>query len=536
MLDIEKLISLNRLRDKKIEGIGNYKKVEICRNPDKVLKPHENHEYEIVEVLDNTLHDKSNEGIIDSIVRMTFEDVDYEYQLRKTEFKKTTYGFYLRYRKYNKSETNVHAFNKIFYSAEKTIVSRFSKSDKYFEEDYRSYARLLVFEILCGQNERFNKSFNNTFNLSFNSLDDVKSMLLDYDLANHIKAYINKFIARTVLNNFYNGKNDDVLLTRHRDKNGNENTETKHHNNISLDSSFDKDDDNADLHEVIYGVIEDNQNSLLDSDVELYGEKIEIEKGFEIYKYIFDNIEKIVTKPQLKYFNDCLTCDGYIYDSTTKSKYKKYIQKSIMNFFSDNKSIKNINGKYKFIRNSLADDLLFILDSLDNVQRLDKLVDFLKKDDYKADFIIDMIYDLDLKYRQDLTALLLGKDIDKEKYANGKFIYILNILQKYLLFLEVLNENEIFLFNKVEVDPIKFEIKQYIESNVFKDKEVGLLPTRPIAGYISFQDLHDFMNEKLRYKIPKNKIKKVIKSYGYEISSRKLCSIKGYSSYKVFRC
>lgn len=535
MLDIEYLLSLNRLRDKIIEGIGDYKQVEICRNPHKLLKPHEEYVYELVTVHDNTLHDLNNIGIIDELVRMTFEDVDYEYQLKKVDNKKTTYGMYLRYRKINSDEENVHPFNLLFRSAEKVVLSKLSKSEKSFEEDYRSYARLLVFEVLCGKNDKFNKSFNNRFNLSFTVLDDVKSMLTDYELAKHIKAYINKYIARQIVNDMYNGRNQDVLYTRKR-KDNVECKETKYHNNISLDRNY-NDDDSSDLHGLIYeGVYEDNHNSILDSDVELYGETLESEKGFEIYKYIFDNIEKIVTKPQLKYFNDCLNGDGYIYDSTTKSKYKKSIQKSIINFFNGNKNIKDINDKYKIIRNNLADDLLFILDSLNNVQRLDKLIEFLKKDNYKADFITDMIYGLDLKYRQDLTALLLGKEIDKEKYANGKFIYILNLLQRQLIFIDALSETEMFMFNKVEVDPIKFEIKQYIEYNVFKDKEFGLLPSRPVAGYISFNNLHDFMNKKLRYNIPKNKIKKVIKLYGYEVSCKKSCTIKGYASYKVFRC
>ena len=535
MLDMNYLLSLNRLRDKKLQGVGNYKKVEICRDPDKVLKSHEQHEYEIVEVLDNTLHGESNVGIIDEIIRSTFEDVDYEYQLRKTEFKKSTYGFYLRYRKYDKSETNVHAFNKIFYSAEKTIVSRLSKSDKCFEDDFRASARLLVFEILCGQNERFNKSFNNTFNLSFNVLDDVKSMLIDYDLANHIKGYINKFIARTVLNNFYNGKNDDVLLTRHRDKNGIENTEIKYHNNISLDMNFDFDDDSSDLHEVVDGVIEDNQNSILDSDVELYGDTEIVEKGWEIYKYIFDNIDRILTKPQLKYFNTCLNGDSFIYDSSTRSKYKMNIQNSIINFFNDNKSIKNINGKYKFIRNSLADDLLFILDSIDNVQRLDKLVDFLNKEDYKSSFICDKIYDLDLKHRLPLTTLLLGKDIDKETYANGKFLYVLNILQKHLLFLEVLNETDMLMFNKV-VDTTEFEIKQYVESNMFKDKTIGYLPTRTIQKYASINELIDFLSSKLNEKVTNRNLREYLNKYKYDLSEKRCKKIDGYPAYEVYRC
>lgn len=535
MLDMEYLLSLNRLRDKKTEGIGDYKQVEICRNPHKLLKPHEEYVYELVTVHDNTLHDLNNIGIIDELVRMTFEDVDYEYQLKKVDNKKTTYGMYLRYRKINSDEENVHPFNLLFRSAEKVVLSKLSKSEKSFEEDYRSYARLLVFEVLYGKNDKFNKSFNNRFNLSFTVLDDVKSMLTDYELAKHIKAYINKYIARQIVNDMYNGRNQDVLYTRKR-KDNVECKETKYHNNISLDKNY-NDEDSSDLHECINeGVYEDNHNSILDSDLELYGETLESEKGFEIYKYIFENIGKMLTTPQLTFFKNNLNGDSYLYNSSDKSKYKKSIQTSIMDFFKDNKNIIEVSGKYKLIRNSLADDLLFILDSINNEERLDKLVLFLKKDDYKSDFIIDMIYSLDLKYRQDLTALLLGKEIDKEKYSNNLFIYILNLLQQHLLFLEILNENEMFMFNKVEVDPIKFEIIQYIEYNVFKHKEVGLLPTRPIAGYISFQDLHDFMNEKLRYKIPKNKIKKVIKSYGYEISSRKSCTIKGYASYKVFRC
>uniref|UniRef100_UPI0022DFFEB2 hypothetical protein n=1 Tax=Paraclostridium bifermentans TaxID=1490 RepID=UPI0022DFFEB2 len=309
MLDINYLLTLDRLRDKKIEGIGDYKQVEICRNPHKVLKPHEEYVYELVTVHDNTLHDLNNIGTIDELVRQTFEDIDYTYQLKKVDNKKTTYGMYLRYRKINSDEENVHPFNLLFRSAEKVVLSKLSKSEKSFEEDYRSYARLLVFEILCGKNHKFNKSFNNAFNLSFTVLDDVKSMLTDYELAKHIKAYINKYIARQIVNDMYNGRNQDVLYTRKR-KDNVECKETKYHNNISLDRNY-NDDDSSDLHGLIYeGVYEDNHNSILDSDVELYGETLESEKGFEIYKYIFDNIEKIVTKPQLKYFNDCLNGDG----------------------------------------------------------------------------------------------------------------------------------------------------------------------------------------------------------------------------------
>ena len=78
-LNIQELLKLDRLRDEKVEGTGVKRTVEICRNPEKVLKETENYTYEKVEVVDGAF--VKNRGIVDEIVRMTFHDETYERSL-----------------------------------------------------------------------------------------------------------------------------------------------------------------------------------------------------------------------------------------------------------------------------------------------------------------------------------------------------------------------------------------------------------------------------------------------------------------------
>ncbi len=138
-LNIQELLKLDRLRDEKVEGTGVKRTVEICRNPEKVLKETENYTYEKVEVIDGAF--VKNRGIVDEIVRMTFHDETYKRSLnnhyRKNKSTVELYGFYLRYRK----TTESHPFDLLFRKSEKAYINRFKRDDgkksseEYFEEE-----------------------------------------------------------------------------------------------------------------------------------------------------------------------------------------------------------------------------------------------------------------------------------------------------------------------------------------------------------------------------------------------------------------
>lgn len=535
MLNLDELLNLDRLRDKKIERIGNYKELEICKNPDKILKETEEYEYKQVKVLDNYLYDINNKGIIDEIVRMTFYDVDAEYSLFNYDLltKKETFGFYLRYKPTNAN----HPWDTLFRACEKAYLQKFEKcnSEKYKEEDHRSQARLLCFELLCGTNKSFNKSFKACFNLDLTNVDDFKTILLDLNLAKHVKSYIIKTVARFAINQSYLGRNEDYVAIRKK-INNKECVEYKEHTSIRLDQKFDdsnKDNYDSFDYSIKEGVIEDS-NHILD-DLIKQDNTNPLEDSFNLYTYIINNLDKILTKKQKEFFYNALNNNLNNYTIDQKCNFKKGIRTSIENFLKNNKNIDNVNNKFLLVRTSLVDVLIDILNSLDNVQRLDKLVYYLKKEDFNANRLTELIYDLDFKYRQDLTALLLNKDINKENYANSKFIHVLNLLNKHLNF--ILKTEGIFMFNKnINIDEIELKIKRFIDENVLKDKDIAKIPRKCINGYTSMQDLHKFLNNTLNTNIAKNKLREKLNLYGYDISNKPACSIDGYPAYKFFKC
>ncbi|MBC8630757.1 hypothetical protein H8697_03415 [[Eubacterium] tenue] len=538
MFDIDELLKLNRLRDKKIESIGDIKELKTCKNPNKVLNTKQEYEYEIVEVLDNYLYDIDNRGIVDEMVRMTFKDIDDKYQLKQclknpNGKSKELHGFYLKYDKVD--STNFHPFSTLFRGVEKSYMSKLESClhERYFEEDHRSQARLLCFELLCGYNKSFNTSLKKSFNLDITDIDDFKKILSDINIADNVKKYINKVIANHALNKAYEGRNDDYHVIRKKNKNGKEKAQLVIHNNFRLDSSYNNSNDSNSYDYVVQdGIIEDN-NHILDTLLENNSELVY--SSFELYKYIFNNLEKILIKHQIKFFNDSLNNNLSDYSLSSISHTKIAIRKSIEDFFKDNKNINIIKGKFTLIKNTLADTLIDILDQLDNVQRLDKLVYYIKQENYASNFICDLIYSLDLRYRKNLTSLLLNKEIDnKENYANSTFIYILNILNNHLNFM--LTSNEIFMFNRVKVDEKEFKIRKYIENNILNNKEVAKLPRKHVNGYTSIEDLHDFFNDILDTNISRNKLRDQLNHFGYDISNKASCSIDGYAAYRFFKC
>ena len=369
-LNIQELLKLDRLRDEKVEGTGVKRTVEICRNPEKVLKETENYTYEKVEVIDGAF--VKNRGIVDEIVRMTFHDETYKRSLnnhyRKNKSTVELYGFYLRYRK----TTESHPFDLLFRKSEKAYMNKFKRDDgkksseEYFEEDHRSQARLLVFEILCGVNEKFNISFKRKFNLDITNINDFKIMLLDTDLAKDVQKYITKTVSVEATKIAYRGRNQDYICGQKK-KNGVAEKYSKQINTFYLDKAS---QDNEKSDGYTFSKIEDGlyEDEIVDKAFILDKEE-ELVDTDNLYRYLIKNIDKILTKSQAEYVRALFNNEGDKYlkninekhAGTYKSNYKHAIQKSIESYLDKSAYVLKNNSKYE-----IKESVLVVLENILN--------------------------------------------------------------------------------------------------------------------------------------------------------------------------
>ena len=542
-LNIEELLKLDRLRDEKIEDTGVKRIIEICRNPDKVLKETEEYIYEKVEVVDGAFI--KNRGIIDEIVRMTFHDETYKRSLnnhyRKNKSTVELYGFYLRYKK----TTESHPFDLLFRKSEKAYMNKFKRDDgkksseEYFEEDHRSQARLLVFEILCGANEKFNISFRKKFNLDITNINDFKIMLLDTDLAKDVQKYITKTVSVEATKIAYRGRNQDYVCGQKK-KNGVAEKYSKQINTFYLDKAS-QDNEKSDGYTFIKiedGVYEDE---IVDKAFILEDETQELKEQDNLYKYILENIEKILTKKQLLYLKAYLNNDDEAYLSTidaankskdglraTRTYYKSKIREYIERYLDKDLYVTKSNNKFEF-KESVLVALENILKKSTQRDIFIELCNYLKKENNTAleNILIDTIYSLDIKYYLPIVNYLNNNTIDSS-YIENEFIVVVEELQKaYNWFGK--NNNTIYNLNRNNKELV---VDGFMKKILSGNKE-GYVSRGKSDTYISIQKLKEALEEVEDIKITNKTIQVILNKYGYDIDLS--CTKKNYEEvYRVF--
>ena len=542
-LNIEELLKLDRLRDEKVEGTGVKRTVEICRNPEKVLKETENYIYEKVEVIDGAF--VKNKGIVDEIVRMTFHDETYKRSLnnhyRKNKSTVELYGFYLRYRK----TTESHPFDLLFRKSEKAYMSKFKRDDgkksseEYFEEDHRSQARLLVFEILCGANEKFNISFRKKFNLDITNINDFKMILLDTDLAKDVQKYITKTVSVEATKIAYRGRNQDYICGQKK-KNGVAEKYSKQINTFYLDKAS-QDNEKSDGYTFIKiedGVYEDE---IVDMAFILEEEHEELEEQDNLYKYILENIEKILTKKQLLYLKAYLNNDDESYLSTiaaanksndglraTRTYYKNKIRKYIERYLDKDLYVTKSNNKFEF-KESVLVALENILKKSTKRDIFIELCNYLKKENNTVleNILIDIIYSLDIECYLPIVNYLNNNTIDNN-YIENEFIVVVDELQKaYNWFGK--NNNTIYNLNRNNKELV---VDGFMKKILSGNKE-GYVSRGKSDTYISIQKLKEALEEVEDIKITNKTIQVILNKYGYDIDLS--CTKKNYEEvYRVF--
>ena len=528
-LNIQELLKLDRLRDEKVEGTGIKRTVEICRNPEKVLKETEEYIYEKVEVVDGAF--VKNRGIVDEIVRMTFHDETYERSLnnhyRKNKSTVELYGFYLRYRK----TTGSHPFDLLFRKSEKAYMNKFKRDDgkksseEYFEEDHRSQARLLVFEILCGANEKFNISFRKKFNLDITNINDFKIMLLDEKLAKDVQKYITKTVSVEATKIAYKGRNQDYICGQKK-KNGVVEKYSKQINTFYLDKAS-QDNEKSDGYTFIKiedGVYEDE---IVDKAFILEDEHEELVDTDNLYRYILENIEKILTKKQLLYLKAYLNNDDESYLSTiaaanksndglraTRTYYKNKIREYIETYLNRDLYVTKSNNKFEF-KESVLVALENILKKSTKRDIFIELCNYLKKENNTVleNILIDIIYSLDIECYLPIVNYLNNNTIDNN-YIENEFIVVVDELQKAYNWFGKNNNNTIYNLNRNNKELV---VDGFMKKILSGNKE-GYVSRGKSDTYISIQKLKEALEEVEDIKITNKTIQVILNKYGYDIN------------------
>lgn len=542
-LDIEALLNLNRLRDKKIQGTGVIKKVEICTNPNKVLKETENYTYKTVEVLDGALIDLDNKGIVDEIVRMTFHDEEYEkstcdYQRVNGRWRRLE-GFYLRYKQTDDS----HPFNTLFRTCEKAYFNRFKNknggkknSEEYFEEDHRSQARLLTFEILCGENERFNKSFNKTFNFDLRNIDDFKYILYDLELAADVRKYITQAIANEANNVAFRGRNSDYVYGYKKVK-GKHEKFSRRLNTLYLDQKY-SDNEECDGYTFIKmqdGVYADSStHSAL-----TFEEKKELKDEDNLYRYLLQNIDKILTDKQLLYLKAYLNNDDISYLSTLtydrktqltyRSTYKKRIIEYIKKYLDKDIHSRYVNNKVEF-KKSLLVSLENILKQSSNKDIFTTLCKYLKEESNNVleHVLIDVIYSLDYKYYAPIVSYINSNTIN-DSYIENDFLIVIKAIQKAYNHHSG-NNDVVYNLNRNNKE---LTVENFIKKILGNSKEGVIAESKGEHGLITRTVLKDFISGVEERKVLVSELNDILNKYGYCIT-KSSTSVNNTRVFKVY--
>ncbi|MDK2587290.1 hypothetical protein QOZ83_15695 [Romboutsia sedimentorum] len=525
LINIDALLKLNRMRDLKVSS--NKKNIEICTDPYRVLKETENYKYETVEVSNDVIENIEEVGIIDEIVRMTFnnkkiyntKEIDEgEYQYWKGTGKKCD-GHYLKYNKVSEAE---HPFDLYFRICEKVFYKQFesfneNSSEQLYEQDHRSQGRLLAFEYLSGTNLEFNKTFSKNFNLDITNIDDFKLILLDEKLALEVRKYITRCVAIEAKKIAWNGRNQDYIL-KQKKVNGKLESYSEQIFSFSLDMPL-SDDNSCDGHSIVEGVYED-ENTELNEFIQDEQENLKHEDN--LYKYLLSNIDNILTKKQLLYLRAYLNNEEDAYLSSIsenennqrayRHNYKKKIREYITKYLDKDLYTVNKNNKYDF-KQSILSSLEEILKQNSNKEIFIKLCNTLQnnKNNEIEKILIDLLYELEPKYYTPIVAHINFNSFF-DKYIENDFIVVIQALQSAYNWH---GKNNIVLYNLNRSNK-ELIVETKIKSLTNNNKE-GYISKSKSDKFMSIKQLREFFEEVEEVKINNKQLKEVLNKYNYDI-------------------
>ncbi|MDK2584234.1 hypothetical protein QOZ83_00045 [Romboutsia sedimentorum] len=524
LINIDMLLKLNRMRDLKVSS--NKKNIEICTDPYRVLKETENYKYETVEVSNDVIENIEEVGIIDEIVRMTFnnkkiynskEIMDGEYQYFRGTGKKCI-GTYLKYNKV-KSE---HPFDLYFRICEKVYFKQFenfneNSSEQLYEQDHRSMGRFLAFEYLSGSNKKFNESFTKNFNLDITNIDDFKLILLDKELAMSVRKYITHCVVIEAKKVAMNGRNQDYILKQKKVK-GKLETRSEQIISFSLDMPL-GDDDGTDGHSIVEGVYED-ENTELNEFIQDEQENLKHEDN--LYKYLLSNIDNILTKKQLLYLRAYLNNEEETYLSSIsdnennhriyRHNYKKKIREYITKYLDKDLYTINKNNKYNF-KQSILSSLEDILRQNSNKEIFIKLCNTLQnnKNNSIEKILIDLLYELEPKYYTPIVAHINFNSFF-DKYIENDFIVVIQALQSAYNWH---GKNNIVLYNLNRSNK-ELIVETKMKSLMNNNKE-GYISKSKSNKFMSIKELREFFEDVEEVKITNKQLKETLNRYEFDI-------------------
>ncbi len=385
----------------------------------------------------------SYKEIIDYIVECSYEvkyDNLHEKSYNSVGWSKA-YGCYLVAKKVKKEDKQTD-LDILFLSAEKkarTIFTREMAQNGDMEE-YSDRGRLAVLEILNSIYE----GNHNKYPIN-KDINKFKALFATKECANRLTASILATLNNKFISEIRNNKTTNIEYKRVYNGDGTFKDVYTTVNMISTDAKITNNDDstenildNATKKAIATGSCDIGNFVTIDND-ENDCERIE-----GITKYISQNIDTLTTKQQkifidkysdlglgeedLKYImehSDIKSISKQLYSQSSKKTYRDNIQKNIINKlkddenvkieFDENRKLKNISKRFNEKHSSIDS----ILACKDNKAKLDKLVSYLSKNDYTANLLSDILYDLpSTTYRPIVFYINSGE-------VSNKYLYII---------------------------------------------------------------------------------------------------------------
>ena len=507
IIDIEYLCKLDRLRDSYIDGLGNKKIVQI---ENKTKRTKEETTYRTIIINDNGL--VKNEGIVDSMIRMTFELKkinDKEHSPGEYQGKRVVFGAYLRYKIVKKKES---AWDTYFRTCQKVYFNEFKNEIcKNDFEGYMSEGVLKGIELLCDLVDgKFNNRIREIFDIEINSVEDFKNILKDENLSKGICNYLISAVKNDAKSLAYYGKNP--IWCTYKNKNS---QELKYFSYIYLDKPVKKDSD-----EIGYDFMGLTEEESYDKELDKIDEIIEVKdiekKEDGIYNFIIQNKNKILTERQIEYIEDYI--DGV--EKNRIFNFDKFIASRILDYLHNHRNC--FKKSWGYVYNG---DILNILECILTKNTLKssyiELINSLNNCNSKVETILlDGIHSLDCIHYKHITKSIT-KDIYSKYYIDNYFIEVVEELQRIYNFYSNSNKS-IYNFSKSENELKMSTFKKWVDKNILGDKlESRVLSVQNDKSELYSKDeISEIYNKIFNSNMNYINFKKYMNECGYYISNK----------------
>ena len=350
-------------------------------------------------------------------------------------------------------------------------------------------------------------------------------MLLDKKLAEEVQKYITKTVSVEATKIAYRGRNQDYIYGQKK-KNGVAEKYSKQIKSFYLDKAS-QDNEKSDGYSFIKiedGVYEDE---IVDKAFILEDEIQELKEQDNLYKYILENIEKIVTKKQLLYLKAYLNNDDEAYLSTigaankskdglhaTRTYYKSKIRDYIEKYLDKDLYVTKSNNKFEF-KESVLVALENILKKSTKRDIFIELCDYLKKENNTVleNILIDSIYSLDVKCYHPIVNYLNNNTIDNN-YIENEFNTVIEELQKAYNWYGK-NNNTIYNLNRNNKE---LQVENILKKVLDNNKEGYVSRSSKSDNFISIRELKEMIQNVEGIKLTNKTLKEVLNKYGYDIN------------------